>query len=217
MTLSTSPTELTTSATDAVLALECLVVMAYLWRTPNADRWRSGLWCWVFGLLAFVSFIGALVHGFEMSPFLHTALWKPLYLSLGFIVGLFLVGAVYDWRDRVAAMRLVPWSIAFGVIFFVATELFNGEFIIFVFYEAVAMITSLVIYLFLSAKHRLEGAGIVATAIFLNLVAAGVQASSISFTILIPFDNNGAFHLVQMVAIATLGFGLRKGMKLDVK
>ena len=217
MTLTSSPTEITTSATDALLAIECLVVLTYLWRTSTGDRWRVGLWCWVFGLLAFASLLGAVAHGFEMSPFLHAALWRPLYLSLGLIVGLFLVGAVYDWRDRIIAMRLVPWSIALGIIFFAVTKHLNGEFIIFVFYEAVAMISALLIYSFLAAKHRLAGAEIVATAIFLNLVAAGVQASSISFTILFPFDHNGAFHLVQMIAIATLGLGLRKGMKLHVK
>jgi hypothetical protein len=51
----------------------------------------------------------------------------------------------------------------------------------------------------------------VATAISLNLAAAAVQASSVSFEIFVPFDHNGVFHLVQMVALATLGLGLRLG------
>ena len=217
MALIASPTEITTSATDTVLAVECVVVLVYLRRTPTGDRWRVGLWCWVFGLLAFVSFLGAVAHGFEMPHALRAALWKPLYLSLGLLVGLFLVGAFLDWRGRVVALRLVPWSIGLGIIFFGLTEVLIGRFIIFVLYEAAAMAGALVIYCFLATTHRLNGAGVVATAIFLNLVAAGVQASTISFTILVPFDHNGVFHLVQMVGIATLGLGLRRGMQPDAK
>lgn len=213
MALIASPTEITTSATDAVLAIECVVVLAYLLRSPAGDAWKIGLWCWVFGLLAFVSFLGAAAHGFEMPPALRAALWKPLYLSLGVLVGLFLVGAFFDWRGRVVAERLVPWSIGLGIIFFGLTEALNGQFIIFTLYEAAAMAGALLIYSLLAAKHRLKGAGVVATAILLNLVAAGVQASSLAFTIGVPFDHNGAFHLVQMVGIATLGLGLRMGMQ----
>ena len=215
MIFSSSPTELTTGATDAVLAIECIIILVYLWRTPSGDRWKIGLWCWVFGLLAFVSMLGALAHGIEMPYSLNAALWKPLYLSLGIIVGLFLVGAIYDWRGLAVAKRLVPWSIGLGIIFFGVTEVFSTAFIVFVLYEVIAMTVSLVIYFFLALTNRLKGAKIVTIAIFLNLVAAGVQASNLSFTLLIPFDHNGVFHLVQMVGLATLGLGLRMGMNPD--
>jgi hypothetical protein len=211
MTLIASPTEITTSATDAVLAIECAVILAYLWQTQTGDRWRIGLWCWALGLLAFASVLGSVTHGLEMPQSLRAALWKPLYLSLGFLVALFLVGAVFDWHGHVVASRLVPWSIGLGDTFFGLTELFDGGFIIFLVYEGAAMAGALAIYSFLAATHRLRGAGVVATAISLNLAAAAVQASSVSFEIFVPFDHNGVFHLVQMVALATLGLGLRLG------
>src|ERR1035437_9129485 len=217
MVLVASPTEITTSATDAVLAIECVAVLAYLRRTPTGDRWRIGLWCWVLGLLAFASFLGFVAHGVAMPQSLRAVLWKPLNMSLGLLVALFLVGAFFDWHGRVVARRLVPWSIGLGGIFFGLTEFLNGGFIIFVVYEAAAMAGALAIYSFLAATHRLNGAGVVATAISLNLAAAGVQASSVSFKIFVPFDHNGVFHLVQMVGIATLGLGLRIGMKPDAK
>jgi hypothetical protein len=212
MTLVASPTELTTSATDAVLAMECAVMLAYLWRTPTGDRWRIHLWCCALGLLAFASLLGSVTHGFEMPQSLRAALWKPLYLSLGLLVALFLVGAVYDWHGRVVARRLIPWSIGLGGLFFGLTELLDGGFIIFLVYEGAVMASALAIYSFLAATHRLRGAGVVATAISLNLAAAGVQASSVSFKIPVPLDHNGVFHLVQMIALATLGLGLRIGM-----
>jgi len=217
MTLVASPTEITTSATDLVLAIECVVVLAGLRRTPAGDSWRIGLWSWVFGLLAFVSLLGAAAHGLEMSDALRAAIWKPLYLSLGLLVGLFLVGAFYDWQGRVVAVRLVPWSIGLGIMFYGLTEVFDGQFIIFIIYEAAAMTSAWVIYSFLAATHRLPGAGVVAAAIFLNLVAAGIQASSMSLTILVPFDHNGLFHVVQMVGVASLGLGLRMGMEPDTR
>lgn len=212
MTFNPSPTELTTAATDAVLAIEGVVILVYLWRTPNGDRWKINLWCWVFGLLAFVSMLGAVAHGFVMSHSLLAVLWKPLYLSLGIIVGLFLVGAIYDWRGRLTAKHLIPWSIGLGFVFFGVTEIFTDAFIVFVLYEAVALTVSLIIYSFLAATHRLKGAKVIAVAIFLTLVAAGVQASNLSFTLLVPFDHNGVFHLIQMIGLASLGVGLRIGM-----
>ena len=206
-----SPTELTTSATDAALAIECVVIMTYLWRAPAGDRWRTGLWCWVFGLIAFSSLLGAVAHGLEMPDSVRETIWKPLYLSLGILVALFIVGAVFDWRGRAAAVRLVPWGIGAGAVFFGLTEFFGGAFIVFGVYEAAAMVTALAIYSFLAAMHRLKGAGVVAAAILLNLAAAGVQATDVSVRIVFPFDHNGVFHLVQMAGTAVLGLGLRTG------
>jgi hypothetical protein len=212
MNLIGSPTEITTSATDAVLAVECIVVLGFLWRSPTGDRRKIGIWCWTFGLLAFASLLGAVAHGLEMPPPLRIALWKPLYLSLGLLIALFLVGAIFDWYGPVVAMRLVPWTLGVGFLFFGLTELFKGAFIIFVIYEAAVMAGALAVYTFLAATRRLQGAGVVATAIIINLVAAGVQASSVSFTTLVPFDHNGVFHLIQMGGLATLGIGLRMSM-----
>jgi hypothetical protein len=213
MNLAASPSEITTSATDGVLAIECIFVLAVLRLIPAGNRWRSNLWCWVFGLLAFASVLGSLAHGIELPPIWQAAIWKPLNLSLGLLVALFMVGAFYDWQGRVLARRLVPWSLGLGGIFFGLTEISNSGFILFVVYEAVAMAATLVIYLALAAAHRLKGASVVALAICLNLAAAGVQASSLSCRVFVPFDHNGLFHLVQMAGIATLGWGLSLGMK----
>ena len=205
-----SPTELTTSATDAVLAIECVAVGLFVCRAPSADRWRAALWASVFGLVAFSSVLGAVVHGFDLSNTVRSALWKPLYLSLGVLVALFVVGALYDWRGRGVAVRFLPWSIGVGVAFFGWTQSFSDSFVVFVGYEALAMLSALAIYLRLAATRQLPGAGIVATAILVNLLAAGVQASSLSIRIGFPFDHNGVFHLIQMIGIALLGLGLSR-------
>lgn len=210
--LTESPTELTTGVTDAVLALECLVIIVCLRRAAPVGHWRTRLWCWVFGLLAFSAFLGAVIHGFVLPDSTRAALWLPLYLSLGVLVALFMVGAIYDWQGRTAATRLVPWSIGVGVAFFGLTQFFSGGFGLFVAYEAMVMVSALVIYSRLAATHRLKGAGVIAAAIVLNLLAAGLQASHVSIRLLFQFDHNGLFHLVQMIATATLGFGLGLGL-----
>ena len=213
MPLINSPTELTTSATDALLAIECTVIIALLLRTAPADRWRTNLWCWVFGLLAIASFLGALAHGVEMPKSIRTALWTPLYLSLGILVVLFIVGAVADWRGQATAMRLVPWGIGVSVAFFGLTALLGGKFIVFIVYAATIMLSGLAIYTFLAATHRLKGAAVIALAIILNLAAAAVQASDVSLHLVFPFDHNGLFHLIQIVSTAILGWGLHLGME----
>ncbi|OGQ85945.1 MAG: hypothetical protein A2512_01260 [Deltaproteobacteria bacterium RIFOXYD12_FULL_56_24] len=213
MPLITSPTELTTSATDALLAIECTVIITLLLRTAPVDRWRTNLWCWVFGLLAIASFLGAMAHGLEMPKSIRMALWAVLYLSLGILVVLFIVGAVADWRGRVAAMRLVPWGIGVSAAFLGLTALLGGAFIVFIVYAAAVLLSALAIYTFLAASHRLQGAAVVALAILLNLAAAAVQASNVSLHLLVPFDHNGVFHLVQIVSTAILGWGLHLGMK----
>ena len=213
MPLINSPTELTTGATDALLAIECTVIIALLRRTAPADRWRTNLWCWVFGLLAIASFLGALTHGLEMPKSIRIALWTPLYMSLGILVLLFIVGAVADWRGKAAAKRLVPWGIGMSVAFLGLTALLGGKFIVFIVYAATIMLSALAIYTFLAATHRLKGTAVVALAILLNLAAAAVQASNLSLHLLFPFDHNGLFHLVQILSTAILGWGLHLGME----
>ena len=82
MRLVDSPTELTTSATDALLALECLVILFLLRDASGARAWRLRLWRWVFGLLGVCSVLGAVAHGFDLTERARDLLWKPLYLWL---------------------------------------------------------------------------------------------------------------------------------------
>ena len=213
MPLINSPTELTTSATDALLAIECTIIIALLRRSATTNRWRTNLWCSVFALLATASSLGALLHALEMPKSMRIALWTPLYLSLGILVLLFIMGAVADWRGKVAAKRLVPWGIGVSAAFLGLTALLGGKFIVFIVYAATILLSTLAIYTFLAATHRLKGAAVIALAIILNLAAAAVQTSNLSLHLLVPFDHNGLFHLVQILSTAILALGLLLGME----
>lgn len=74
------------------------------------------------------------------------------------------------------------------------------------------MIATLLIYLSLWMSRRLAGAGRVTLGIALTLVASAIQIGSLSVHIIWPFDHNGLFHLVQIVAVVFIATGLRRGM-----
>ena len=175
--------------------------------------WKRALWNWVLALLGAASALGAVAHGLAWSEAVRAALWYPMYLLLGLSVTLFLAGAVYDWRGEASARRVLPWAVGTGLGFFLLVELLGGAFIIFVVFETAAMVVALAIYRFLWASGRLAGAGLVTVGIGLTIVAGAVQASDLSVRLILPFDHNGLFHLVQLVATAVLLAGLRRGLE----
>jgi hypothetical protein len=210
--LATSTTELTTSATDLILALQCAVIPIYLRKISTDARWRVRLWSWVFGLLGFAALLGAIAHGIQIRPSLRFLLWQPLNLSLGLVVALYVAGAFGDLCGRALAIRLVLWCLGVGSVFYGLTVLLDSGFIVFVVYEATAMAGVLVIYSYLTLTHQLKGAVFMVVAVIVNLAGAGVQASNVSLFVFVPFDHNGLFHLIQMVALAVLAVGLSIGM-----
>jgi len=214
MTLNPSLTELTTAATDAALAAVALLCMLALapHRAGNAARVRT--WAGVFGLLALTAVLGAIAHGFVFDERTLAWLWRPLYLMLGLVVALFVVGAALDFRGPRTARRLLPPMVGLAFLFFAVTQVGSGDFRLFVAYEALAMALALVLYVRLALGRRLAGAGLVALGIVLNIAAAAIQASgAVELTVGVPFDHNGVFHLVQMPALAVLTLGLVRGMR----
>ena len=206
-------TELTTAATDTLITVVALGCIAVLRRGRNRHRQRVAVWSWVFGLLTFASLVGAIAHGLDLSSTAQSWLWRPLYLSLGLVVAMFVVGAVFDLKGESAARAWLIPMLVLALVFFTVTQVGSGGFRAFVVYEALAMLGALGIYLLLALKRRLAGAGTVAAAILLNIVAAAIQSTgNITLTNVVPFDHNGVFHLVQIVALVVLTRGLARGM-----
>ena len=213
MPLTRSPTELTTAATDALLALLSFLVLLRLVRMRVDAPRKRALWCWVLGLLGLGSVLGAVTHGLQWSAAVRSLLWQPLYLLLSLAVTLFVVGGIYDWRGEAAARRVLPWAVVIGAGFLPLVDLLGGAFLIFVVYEMLAMVAALVMYGVLAARQRLAGAGMVTAGIGLTIAAGAVQASPLIFRLIVPFDHNGLFHLIQLAAILVLAKGLRLGLE----
>ena len=213
MQLNTIPTELTTAATDVVLGVLAVGCVTYLSRFRESDRWKVRLWSWVFGMLAAAAFLGAVAHGFIWSAAVWDILWFPLFLLLGLTVALFVAGAIYDWRGLAAAKRSVPILVVLAVMFFGVTQVLSGAFLVFVLYEAVAMLFAFSVYGYLAAKAASGAMIVMLIGVGLNIVAAAIQASQVvSFTLVWTFDHNGVFHLVQLVAVVVLCIGLRMSL-----
>jgi hypothetical protein len=202
-------TELTTGATDALLGFLCIWLTAWIRQPGSGNPWMTDLWSWVFRLLTVSSMLGAIAHGCTLSSALRHVLWQPLYLVLGIDVALFLLAAVADWRGEKTARALVLGAIVTGILFYSLTVILEGDFLVFVLYEAVAMFSALGIYAVLAIRHRTPGAATIAAGIALALVAAALQASSLGFTFIWPFDHNGIFHLLQMPSLWMIACGVR--------
>lgn len=207
------PTELTTAATDAVLAVLAIAALGAIRLRRSDDPWKVDLWSWLLVLLAGASVLGAVAHGFDLSRKTADLLWQPLYLLLGLVVALFVVAAVRDRAGERAARRALPWMIAAGVGFFALTRVVSGSFVVFIAYEAVAMLASLLLYVDAALRPRVVGAGVMALGVGLNLLAAAVQQSRAELEIAgWPFDHNGLFHLVQMAALGVLTLGVLRSL-----
>jgi hypothetical protein len=211
--MNSSPTELTTAVTDALLAVFALGAMASVIRLHSPEEWKARTWASVFGLLAVGAALGACVHGFTWSPVTRSRLWIPIYLSLGLTVALFVAGAIYDVRGYSASRKSLPVLIAVALAFFAVTQVGKGNFLWFVAYELVAMLISLAIYGYLTLQRRVPGAWLMLLGVFLTIVAAAIQATKVlRWGGPVPVNSDGIFHLVQIAAIVVLVIGLRRGL-----
>jgi hypothetical protein len=171
---------------------------------------KSTVWGWAFALLAFSAFVAALAHGFEMTQKTNERLWMPINLSLGWTLSLFVVGALIDLGGDAIARTALPAALIVGLLFFVITILRPGSFMTFIAYEAVAMLFSLGVYVFIFFQGTLPGAGFMLAGVFVTILAAVVQAlGKTGKSIIWYFDNNGVFHLIQMIGIVLLLVGLK--------
>ena len=164
-------------------------------------------------MFAAAALLGAVAHGFAWSSAVWDLLWLPLFLLLGLTVALFVVGAIYDLRGLPAARRSVPFLMVLAFVFFGVTQVASGAFLVFVLYEAAAMLFALGVYGYLAATEANRAMSLMVLGVGLNIVAAAIQATqAASFTFIWPFDHNGVFHLVQMVALVVLCAGLQNSL-----
>ncbi len=205
-------TEVTTGATDLILgmlAIACLIRLAVL---RNRDPFRARLWMAIFALLTVASMLGAVAHGLDLSTPLRDLLWQPLYLSLGLMLGLIAVAAAVDGRGVASGRRWLWPAVGLGLVFYAITVVANGAFLVFVLYEAVALLYALAVYLRLARRGE-PGASPLAAGVAITLIAAAIQQTDLSFTLIWPFDHNGIFHLVQIPGIVLMGAGVERRLR----
>lgn len=201
-------TEVTTGATDAILGVLAVLCALAIVGARQREPFRTHVWMGVFGLLAVASVLGAVAHGLDLDPDLREMLWQPLYLSLGLMLGLIAVGAITDGWGVGAGRKAFPIAMGVGLVFYGITVVADGVFLVFVAYEVLAMLLALAVYGRLATQGR-AGTGLVAFGVLVTLVAAGIQQSDASLTLIWPFDHNGVFHLVQIPGLLFMTAGIR--------
>ncbi len=204
-----SLTERTTAATDLLLAIQGIAWTAYLLPLLPVDSWKVSIWSAAFALLAVAGLCGAIVHGFQLTQPTIQWLWRGISLSLGLTISLFLVGVSYDVAGLLVSQITLPLAMVLGVGFFLLTQFYPKGFILFILYETVALLIALLGYGWLSLLGSLNGAGWLLLGVTLTLLAAFVQTrKSWQLTLIWPFDNNGLFHLIQLLANGFILIGL---------
>lgn len=203
-----SPYERVTAWTDVLMGLLAGFIAYQLFQNPG---FKFTVWTWAFGLLAISSFLGAVAHGYEMTQKTNDRLWMPINLSLGLALGLFVVGALFDLSGEAIARMVLPVMLAIGFGFFLITVWKPGTFMTFIAYEAVAMLFALGVYVYLLFTSSLAGAGWMVMGVLVTIIAAVVQATGKAGKgVFCYFDNNGVFHIIQMVGMVLLFIGLRQ-------
>lgn len=207
MLIHSSPYERITALTDVLMGLLAVFISAQL--LVGGD-FRHSVWAWAFGLLAVSSLLGAVAHGFEMSQRANIRLWMPINLSLGLALGMFVVGAFNDLAGETLARFMTPIMIVLGFGFFLVTLWKPGTFMTFIAYEAVAMLFALSAYGYLFFVRSFPASGWMLGGVIVTVIAAVVQATGKAGKgIVWYFDNNGAFHIIQMIGMVLLWVGLK--------
>jgi lysylphosphatidylglycerol synthetase-like protein (DUF2156 family) len=204
-------TELTTAFTDLILAIICVIAIAILRKSDSfrLEKQRITVWITAFGCLTMAALLGFFAHGFEMSDGTKQLLWHPLYLCLGLTVSLFAAGVLIDLKGAPVNRVVIAGLMVAGLCFYAVTIVFPDNFIVFILYQAVAMLFALGAYLYLWRRYRKKEFVMMTTGIVVSMIAAGIQASgSISMTLIWEFDHNGLFHIVQMAGIYLLTIGV---------
>ncbi|MBI3169492.1 MAG: hypothetical protein HYZ22_13495 [Chloroflexi bacterium] len=202
-----SPYERTTAWTDVLMG----VLAGYIaFQLSQGSGFKFSVWMWIFGLLAVSSFLSAIAHGYDMPRKTNDRLWMPINLSLGLMLGLFVVGGLFDLSSEAVAHTALPIMLGIGFGFFLVTVWKPGTFMTFIAYEAVVMLFTLGVYVYLFFISSLAGAGWMVLGIFVTILAAVVQATGRAGRgIFWYFDNNGVFHVIQMVGMVLLWMGLK--------
>lgn len=198
------------------MAVLAVFGLFYLLTLRQYDPWKVNIWAWTFGLLVTAATLGAVAHGFQMPEMVNQWLWRPLNLILAWLVALFVVAVVYDLWGVELARRVVIPAFTVGLIFFGLTLINPTNFLPFIIYEVVAMLFALGGYGWLMWAGRLPGAGWMTAGVLVTIIAAAVQAlwngKENPLVMIWQFDQNGVYHLIQMVGVALLLVGLRLGL-----
>ena len=217
MQLNPNCAELVTAATNVPLCVFAVAAATFLTCRRRPTSLRAGLWAAMFASLAVASGLGVAVHGLALDDAVKDRLWCFINAALALTVSCFAAGAVLDGWSETIARRSFSFLLLLSAGFFYYANFCASSFLPFIIYEGAAMLFSLAVYVTLAARGRLPGAAWIAAGVSFTILAAVLQATRLlTFTIIVPFDHNGVFHLAQLPGLFCLFIGVQKGISWPV-
>jgi hypothetical protein len=202
-----------TAATNIPLGVVSLFAALWLWRRRDHQPLKASLWAGMFGGLMVASDLGVFAHGLKLEPETVKFIWHVIYAALAITVACFAAGALCDGWGAGTTRRLLPGLMALGAGFYCYATFWSASFLPFIVYEGVATLFSLAVYVMLAVQGRLAGARWMVAGTAITILAATLQATrAVTYTLGVPFDHNGVFHLVQLPGLLCLLAGLRRSL-----
>lgn len=217
MEITTIETELTSSITNIILVFSLIILIRLVYTKGDSEPLKRNVWIALLTLVALSATIGVFVHAFEISRDLNIMLYRPIYLFLGSAIALFVSGLVYDISGPSSKKKNTKLTIfvmlSIALCFFAFIIAFpDGGFFPFLIFQAISIIIAIFGYSYLAWKRAYPGSMFIVTALLIASASSVVQSmKSIRFTIIWNFDNNGAYHLLQIIAFNVIVHGIIKG------
>lgn len=213
MEVISDPVEQVTALTDFAMAVVAALGIARFISLLPADRFKAGLWIVIYGLFINAALLGTAYHGLALGESTLDTLWTGIFISLGIMVALFVVGLVRDWLGQPAAVRAIPVMLVIAAGFIIASYLMGQDYRLVLAYEALALLAALIGYFMLALKGTPGGAAMT-VGVALTIIAAVVQAGEfITFVPAYPVDHNSAYHLIQLAGVFFLTSGVGRSIE----
>jgi hypothetical protein len=207
--LNSSENEVATAITSLPVMIVSAVMARCLYTWRSCNLFRAWIWMGMFGSLALATGVGVITHGFTLNEETRRLLWHAIHAALVPTMVCFAVGAVLDGWGEAAARRTLPGLLMLGAGLFCSATFGLEDFFPFVVFEGVVMLFSLVVYIALALRGLHPGASWMIAGVVITMGATAIQATNaVTFAVLLPFDHNGVFHLVQLPGLLCLCIGL---------
>lgn len=205
--------ERVTAVTDFMMAVVAFIGVVQIRRLHHLATWKVDLRTAIYGLFIFAAVMGTYHHGLQLSETAYNNSWTAIFLSLGIMVGLFVVGVAFDLFGVALARKLLPVMVVVALAFFGYSWTQGQDFSLFIMYEALALLSAMLGYAWLAFRRRPGGLAM-ALGVLITIVAAGVQATgAISYTLIVPFDHNANYHIIQIVGVLFLTAGITQSVR----
>ena len=210
------PTEQVAAITDFMLAVLALVLSMYLHKFSHLDRLKVRLWQTILIVMIFSSLVGASFYGIVMQASVKQILKYPMNGLIIIMVVLFLTAAIYDGFGVNKAKRAFPFLLGLASLVFIVAILNPSLSLLVLLYSALAMLMTLILYVYLTLKQKFPGGVLISLGLIVNLLASAVRAKAFGSIMLnfgLPLNHNGVYHIGLIIGGTLLIIGITKSLQ----